>query len=342
MARNTLRMAHHDASREIDSTGRPIAGASEIIPEVALLRTRLGLPEEIFTVICEPLLQDVPAAGSVELARRFDTVQLRCVRLAVRALALRRHRILPPNVAPERVGDLAHRWTYAVFVAVMLRLQRGASPGASARLFDVVVPEVGRRWLGEDPVLGAALAQALAGRGCSDNPIEAILAEAVIGSASKASSDGGVRGQAPSEVANGSGAAVSPLPVSAADFFSWLRQSAAGESIVINTAAALLHRVPEGLLLVWPDAFRAFLAFQGAGPVSGRALKRLRQSVFDTGLHLCGAGGTVVHDYGWRDGSGAGDTVSGVVIVEAVRVLDRLPPLNPGMTRIEGTASSVP
>jgi hypothetical protein len=335
-------MTQHDASRKIDSTGRPLAGASEIIPGVALLRIRLGFPEEIFNVICEPLLQDVPAAGSVELARRFDAVRLRTVRLAVRALALRSDRILPPNVAPERVGDLAHRWTYAVFVAAMLRLQRGASSDASARLFDVVIPEVGRRWLGENPAVGAALAQVLAGRACSENPIEAILAEAAIGSASKAAADGGVRGQAPSEVANGSGAAVSPFPVSAADFFSWFRQGAAGGSIVINTAAALLHRVPQGLLLVWPDAFRAFLASQGAGPVSGRALKRLRQSVFELGWHLSGAGGIVVHDYGWRDGSGAGDTVSGVVIVEAVRVLDRLPPINPGLTRIERTASSVP
>ncbi len=65
---------------------------------------------------------------------------------------------------------------------------------------------------------------------------------------------------------------------------------------MINTAGALLHRVPQGLLLVWPDAFRAFLVSQGVGAVSERTLKRLRLSVFDTGLHLCGGGGIVVQD----------------------------------------------
>jgi hypothetical protein len=335
-------MAHYVAPRGIGLTGRPLVGVSEIVPEAALLRTRLGFPNEIFAVICEPLLQAVPAAGSVELARRFNTVRLRSVRLAVRALAVRRDRILPPNVAPERVGDLAHRWTYAVFVAAMLRLQRGASSQASATLFDVVVPEVGRLWLSEDPALGAALAQVLAGRDCSVNPIEAILAEAAIGSAAESPSYGGVRSQAPVDEADGSRVNSSPFPFSRSDFFSWLCDGTAVGSIEINKAGALLHRVPDGLLLVWPDAFQAFLASQVAGPVSGRALKRLRQSVFESGWHLCGAGGIVVHDYGWRDGSGACDTVSGVVIVEAGRVLDRLPPINPGLTRIERMANSVP
>lgn len=310
--------------------------------ELALLRTRLTFPDEIFAVSCVPLLQAVPAMGSVEVARRLDTPGLRSVWFALRALAVRRDRILPPNMPPERVGDLAHRWTYAVFVAAMLRPERGAGTHASASLFDLVIPEVGRRWLGEDPAVSAALAEELAGLAHSDNPIEAILAEATFGAASEAASDGGVRGQVPADDADGSGVADSPFLVSASDFFSWLRDSAAAGSIEINTVGAVLHRVPEGLLLIWPDAFRAFLDSQGAGAVSGRALKRLRQSVFATGWHLRGTGGIVVQDYSWHDSGGAGDTVSGVVIMEAGRVFNPLPSLNPSLVRTEGIADSVP
>ncbi len=290
---------------------------------------------------CEPLVKTVRAARSVELTCRIDTPRLQSVRFTLRALTVFRDRILSPSIPPERVGDLAKRWTYAVFVAAMLRPERGAGSAACARLFDVVVPEVGRRWISEDPGVCVALEEVLAGRAHANNPIEAILMEAKFGSASEAASDGGVRSQTPVDEADGSRVTGSPFLVSASDFFSWLCHGTAVGLIEINKADALLHRVPDGLLLVWPDAFRAFLASQVAGPVSGRALKRLRQSVFETGSHLCGAGGIVVHDYGWRDGSGACDTVSGVVIVEAGRVLDRLPPINPGLTRIEGTTNSV-
>ncbi len=335
-------MTRKGACRANGLAERPVVRAPAVASELALIRTRLGFPDEIFAVACEPMLQDVPAAGSVELARRVHIVRLRSVRFALRALAVRRDRILPPNVPPERVGDLAHRWTYAVFVAAMLQPERGAGPHASASLFDLEVPEVGRRWLGEDPAVSAALAEVLAGGAHSDNPIEAILAEAMFGAASESAASVGLRDRTPADEADGSGLTGSLVPMPASDFFSWLREGAAVGTIEINTAGALLHRVPEGVLLVWPDAFRAFLASQGAGPVSGRALKRLRQSVFDTGWHLCGAGGIVVHDYGWREGSGAGDTVSGVVIVQPGRVLDPLPPLKPGLTRIEGAVNLVP
>jgi hypothetical protein len=334
-------MASYDAYRGIGSTGRLFASVPDVAPEVALLRTRLSFPDETFSVIVRPLLMALSAEGGDALPSRFGPLLLRSIWFAPGVLAVRRDRVLPPNVPPELLGDLAPLWTYAVFVAAMLRPERGAGSEASARLFDVLIPEVGRRWLGEDPGVSVALAEVLAGRACSDNPIEAILAEAAIGSAAEGASDRGVRSQTPVDEADGSRVNSSPFPFSASDFFSWLCDGTAVGSIEINEAGALLHRVPDGLLLVWPDAFQAFLASQGV-PVSGRALKRLRQSVFETGWHLCGAGGIVVHNYGWRVGSGAGDTVSGIVIVEAGRLLDPLPPLNPGLTRIERTANSAP
>jgi hypothetical protein len=335
-------MPYHDASCDIGSTGRLIASVSASASERALLRTRLGFPDEIVAVICEPPLQASPAAGSVGLARRFDATRPRSIRLAVRALSVRHDRILPPNAPPESVGDRAHRWTYAVFVAAMLRPEHGARPDPWAGLFDAVVPAVGRRWLAEDTAVSTALAEVLAGRARSDNPIEGILSEATFGSSSHAGDEVSAKGETDVGAGCSVGATRGPVLGPAAEFFSWLRDGASAGSIETNTDSAFLHRVPEGVLLVWPDAFRAFLIAQGGEAVSGRATRRLRQSVFEMGWHLRVAGGIVVHEYVWRVGGAAGDTVSGVVIVEAGRVLDSVVPLNLSLARIEGMADSAP
>ena len=335
-------MLRSDASRRVVPDAPPIAGARAVPSDVALLQTRIAFPVEVFAVLVDPLIDGLGAPGWRVAGADVPVLPKQSVRRVLRALAVRRDRILPPNAPPERVGDLAHRWTYAVFVAAMLRPERGTGPDASAKLFELVVPEVGRRWLDEDPAVSAALAEVLAGWACPDNPIEAILEEATSGSAFQAAADDGVESQRPVVEADALEVTSSPLAVSASDFFSWLRDSAAAGSVEINTAGAMVHRVPDGVLLIWPDAFRAFLTSRPGDAVSGRALKRLRHSVFETGWHLRGAGGIVVHDYGWRDSGGAGDTVSGVVIVEADRVFDPLPPLNPSLVRIEGKFDSVP
>jgi hypothetical protein len=82
----------------------------------------------------------------------------RSVRFALRALAVRRDRILPPNAPPEGVGELAHRWTCAVLVSALLRDGQALGSGVPAIQYENLVPERGRVWIGEDPAVSLALA----------------------------------------------------------------------------------------------------------------------------------------------------------------------------------------
>ena len=174
-------------SRPLDglwAPGRPVTA-----DPVALLRARLAFPSEVFEVLVEPVIRGL--AGCVPSARdgdaAADTQPLgRSVRLALRALAVRRDRILPPNAPPERVGELAHRWSYAVLVAALLRQGEAPGAGTPANRYECVVPELGRVWIGQDREASAALAEVLADRGGQDNPILAILKEALSGRADAA------------------------------------------------------------------------------------------------------------------------------------------------------------
>lgn len=334
------------------------------------LRSLLRLPPEVFAALVEPLIaglaenQARSARGLVATEGGADDLLTPLLLFTLRALAVRHERILPPNAAPETVGDLAHRWTYAVLVAGVLCREHGRGLDLPARVFDLVVPELGRRWLGEDPAVNAALMAVLAGRARVGNPIQGILRVAASGSSPCRLSPGSseeravdpcaARSQAPTmtvsstaetAAATAGGASFEEPAASdtrASEFIGWLRKGLAKRSIEVNAWAGLVHRVPEGLLLVWPDLFRSFLEVQSAEPVTARALKRLRQSLFEAGWHLQGKGGIVVHDYVWRrDGSVVGQ-VSGVVVTVAERLMDPLPPVRPDLERIIATADAAP
>ena len=172
----TLRSRPPDALR---APGRPVTA-----DPLALLRARLAFPREVFDVLVEPVIRGL--AGCVPSARdgdaAADTQPLsHSVRLALRALAIRRDRILPPNAPPERVGELAHRWTYAVLLAAMLRKAAAPVAGTPAGRYECIVPELGRIWIGQDREASAALAEVLSDRCGQDNPILAILTEALSG-----------------------------------------------------------------------------------------------------------------------------------------------------------------
>ena len=334
------------------------------------LRSLLRLPPEVFAALVEPLIDGLAesqarsARGPLATEGGANDLLTPLLLFTLRALAVRHERILPPNSAPETVGDLAHRWTYAVLVAAVLCHEDARGPDLAAGLFDHVVPELGRRWLVEDPAVNAALMDVLAGRALVGNPIEAILRDAASGSLPRRLSPGSLgeraldpcaaRSQAPpmtvSSTAEAAAATVGGASVEgpaasdtrASEFIAWLRKRLAKRSIEVNAWGGLVHRVPEGLLLVWPDLFRSFLEAQSAQPVTARALKRLRQSLFEAGWHRQGKGGIVVHDYVWRrDGSVVGQ-VSGVVVTVAERLIDPTPPVHPELERIIATADAAP
>ena len=332
---------------------------------VGLLRARLAFPREVFDVLVEPVIRGL--AGCVLSACSCDAAadtQLlgRSLRLVLRALAIRRDRILPPNAPPERVGELAHRWTYAVLLAAMLRKGEATGSGDPDSRYECIVPEIGRFWIGQDREASAALAEVLSDRCGQDNPILAILAEALSGRADGAAPVDRAKGhqhlsaidpkavscmepepalsasEALATQASPASLSAPPLPA----LLGWLRDGLAGGSIEINTRTALVHHVPEGLLLVSPGIFRSFLAWQGADANSQEALKRLQRSVLKARWHLVGADGANVLGYAWTKNGKATARLHGIVIEQPQRMLDPLPPINPRLVRIAVAGGSDP
>jgi hypothetical protein len=334
---------------------------------LALLQTRLGFPPEIFAALAQPLI--LGSAGCLQ--RRVGDVsgaardRERALVFAVRAVMVRQDRILPPNAPPEMVGELAHRWTYAVLVAALLRSVETAGAGGLASLHDRIVPEVGQRWLRQDQAVTAALTDVLSGCPGPDNPIAAILREVVGGAASGQAGLGETRGlsapdaedrgaqlstagsgMAPDSVSattcGGSCAVASATDARVSRFFGWLGRGITSASIPVNTRSSFVHRVREGLLVVWPDAFRSFLEAQRSSVPALRSMQRLRQAVLDAGWHLESADGSGVHRYAWREDGRPAAMLEGVVITSPHGLLDPLPPINPRLVRIAVAGGSDP
>ncbi len=108
-----------DAQALIDRTGLGNA--------LLVLRIKLAFPAEVFALAVRPLIdgwaefvQLLPVTGSPVFDHPGGQLQ-RAVTAALRALDRRRTQILPRGAAPEVIGAQAHRWTYAVFVAALLR-----------------------------------------------------------------------------------------------------------------------------------------------------------------------------------------------------------------------------
>lgn len=155
--RNTDRMTHIDVRREpalhadnqdrlrmpTASTGvasmlgaeQPVLDAQALIDRLELgnaigvLRIKLAFPAEVFALAARPLIEGysefvqmlpVQRMGSSRFGRPGGQLQ-RGLTTALRALERRRGQILPRGAAPEVIGAQAHRWTYAVFVAALLR-----------------------------------------------------------------------------------------------------------------------------------------------------------------------------------------------------------------------------
>lgn len=110
----------------------PVLGYRDIVVRsgtstlVDRLRIKLGLPPEVFGSAVQPVIeayaefvQLLPDAESSSQSVA-DSLFQRALERTNLALDYRRGQILPPNAAPEAIGEQSHRWTYAVFVAALL------------------------------------------------------------------------------------------------------------------------------------------------------------------------------------------------------------------------------
>ena len=112
---------------------QPVLDAQSLIDRLGLgnairvLRIKLAFPTEVFALAARPLIdghaefvQMLPVSGSRHLGQAGGQLH-RALATALRSLDRRRGQILPRGAAPEVIGAQAHRWTYAVFVAGLMR-----------------------------------------------------------------------------------------------------------------------------------------------------------------------------------------------------------------------------
>lgn len=331
------------------------SGAANLI---VLLRVRMGFPAESFALAARPLIDGYaefvrlrPVPGSSRYGGPGGQLQRGLV-TALRALDHRRGQILPRNAPPEILGALAHRWTYAVFAAALLRDVGEGPSDDRVRIFERWVPPSVQAWLAEHPPLMAELRAVLVGRADASSAIAELVERAATGARPRVDAT-----LPPSQTESFAGAVEASVEtervapetdgpeflegVDAAGaertrrFMEWVRQGIADETLPVNVRGALVHGVEDGLLLASPGIFRAFIRHEGPGQAeSGEAAKRLQREVLRAGWHLRADGGVNLHGYAWKQDGRAAARIHGIVILSPGRFLDPVPAINPALVRV--------
>lgn len=348
----------------------PALSAQEVLKRsgvanlVVLVRVRMGFPPETFALAAQPLIERYaeyvqlqPVSGSLRYGGPGGRLH-RALAISLRALDHRHGQILPRNAPPETLGALAHRWTYAVFAAALLRDVGSELSADVARRFEAWVPALIQRWLDEDAVLMAELRAVLAGTADPSSAIAELVERAATGA--RPAIAVAVPPDAPDSLFSAAEATAEPAPAApeahgpefldgvddtrserARRFMAWVKQGVADGTLPVNVRGALVHRVQDGLLLASPGIFRAFVRQEGTGRDEPRdAAKRLQREVLRAGWHLRANGGVNLHGYIWRHGGGPDVRIHGVVILAPARFVDPLPPVNPALVRVADSSAA--
>ena len=338
------------------------SGAANLI---VLLRVRMGFPAESFALAARPLIDGYaefvqlrPMPGSSRYGGPGGQLQRGLV-TALRALDHRRGQILPRNAPPEILGAFAHRWTYAVFAAALLRDVGGGQSDASVQMFERWVPPIVQAWLDEHPPLIAELRAVLVGRADASSAIAELVERAATGARPRA--EVAVPRAQTESIAGAVEASVETAPIATEAngpefldgvdaagaerprrFIEWVRQGIADGTLSVNVRGALVHGVEDGLLLASPGIFWSFIRRDGAGQAEpGDAAKRLQREVLRAGWHLRADGGVNLHGYAWKQDGRAAARIHGVVILAPQRFVDPVPPINLALVRLgDATAAA--
>jgi hypothetical protein len=130
-------------------------------------------------------------------------------------------------------------------------------------------------------------------------------------------------------------------PDAAHRFMTWLQQGLADGTLPVNVAGALVHFVPEGMLLVSPRIFREFaMRFgddgHGLAPAAGDpdVGKSIQRQFLRAGWHRRAEKGVNMLSYQVMRGERAVSHLSGVVIPNPERFVTPVPALNPVLVRL--------
>jgi hypothetical protein len=332
---------------------------------IVLLRVRMGFPPETFALAAQPLIDgyaELVQLRPVPGSRRYGEPggQLhRGLVAALRALDQRRGQILPRNAPPEMLGALAHRWTYGVFAAALLRDIGRSNPDVAAQVFERCVPPIIQAWLAEDPALMAELRAVLAGNADQSSAIATLVdgapttavRPAIEATAAPCASTEAIADAVTSSVESAPMVPANDEPEfldsvqaeGAADarrFMEWLRRGLADGTLAVNTRGALVHGVEDGLLLVSPGIFRAFIRQDGArGSEPRAAAKRLQRDVLRAKWHLRTDGGVNLHGYAWKQDGRVAAHLHGIVVLSPGRFVGAEPAINPALARVVDAAA---
>jgi hypothetical protein len=273
--------------------------------------------------------------------------------LAHCALGLRQAMLLPPGAAAEDIEPRSFRWTYGVLLAALLHELRASaawSRAATGDLRSTLQPWLeppSLQWLLEDELLGQQLQAFLAspkGRTVFHELIgEALLAlrrvpaeEPVAAAPPPAPSPADVPPQA-AEVTDAPADRHEAPPESLPQgFMHWLAAGVAAQSIPTLGPEAVVHFVPDGMVLAVPAAFQHYAAARAA-QAPGLALdigalgKDVQKAVIAEAWHLRGPQNAHLHRFA-RSGGPA--VFRGLLIPSPQRFLAAVPAPDPALSRL--------
>jgi len=130
-------------------------------------------------------------------------------------------------------------------------------------------------------------------------------------------------------------------PDEARRFMAWLQQGLADGTLPVNVAGALIHFVPEGMLLVSPRIFREFATRfgddrSGPAPAAGDhdIGKSIQRQFLRAGWYRRAEKGVNILSYQVMRGERAVSQLSGVVIPNPERFVTPVPAINPVLVRL--------
>ncbi|MBI5900775.1 MAG: DNA-binding domain-containing protein, partial [Rhodocyclales bacterium] len=130
-------------------------------------------------------------------------------------------------------------------------------------------------------------------------------------------------------------------PDGAHRFMAWLQQGLADGTLPVNVAGALVHFVPEGMLLVSPRIFREFATRFGddtdvPAPAAGDPDigKSIQRQFLRAGWHRRAGKGVNMLSYQVVRGERAVSQLSGVVIPNPERFIHPVPAINPALVHL--------
>jgi hypothetical protein len=130
-------------------------------------------------------------------------------------------------------------------------------------------------------------------------------------------------------------------PDGAHRFMAWLQQGLADGTLPVNVAGALVHFVPEGMLLVSPRIFREFATrfgddSNGPAPAAGDPDigKSIQRQFLRAGWHRRAGKGVNMLSYQVMRGERTVSQLSGVVIPNPERFIALVPAINPALVHL--------